>query len=125
MDKKSDLMNFSLDKKSKNYAVMAQLGIVILIVGIIISLGMRGFGPREDEDEYGIQSDLEDWAIDVVFLGTIMFYIGVLLLSLALLTIALFGENLHIYFRVGLLIATGLILGPTLNASYYLIGIWM
>lgn len=125
MNDDMDLMSINLDKKSKKYAEMAQIGIIILIVGIIITLGMRGFGPRERADGFSDQGELKDWAVDIVFLGAIIFYIGVLLLSLGLLTIALFGNKIHIYMRVGLLIATGLILGPTLGASYYLVGLWM
>ena len=114
---------FSMDRDLKNFARLAQLGIIFIIFGIIIALLMVGFGPR-DHDDWGPSGDLVDWAEKGIYVGAITFYIGVLMLSLSFLTIALFSPNLHIHLRVGLLIAMGLVLGPALSMSFYGIGYW-
>ena len=117
--------NFHLDSKSLSYAKLARIGIIIIIIGVLITMFVRGFGPRVGNREYMSQNPLEAWAQRVVFTGAMIFYLGVALLSYSLLSIALFGKNIHLYLRIGLIIGVALILGNTLGSSYYLVGIWM
>ena len=124
MQERPENMWLFLDPKSSNYAKLAQIGIILLIVGMIIALIMQGFGPRAEEDYWGDRGPLHDWAVKVVYIGLIIFYIGVLFLTFSLFTIAMFAPNIHIYARVGLLIAIGLIIGPTLTVAFYGTGLW-
>ena len=113
------LMNFSLDKRTKNISKISFLAIILIIIGIMVSVGIRGFGPREDENR---MSELRDWAKKTMYVGALIYYVGVGILSICFLSMAFFAKRMHLYMRIGLIIATALLLGPTLNASYYLIG---
>ncbi len=119
------IRNIFLDSKSMKYAKLARIGILLIIFGILITMFFRGFGPRETRSKYMSQNNLKSWVQKVVFTGAMVFYLGVGLLSYSLLSIALFGKNIHLYLRIGLIIGVAMILGPTLNSSYYLVGMWM
>lgn len=115
--------NFGIGDKARIYANIAKIGIIVLIIGIAISVGTRGFCPREKE-LYGTPK-LVDWAFKLTYIGALVYYLGVLLLSYSLLSTALFVRDMHIYLRAALLIALGLILGHTITAGYYLVWVWM
>jgi len=105
MDNRSDLTKYTLDETTRKYGILAQIGIIILVIGIIISMCYRIF-------------DLSgDTAKAVYYGGQVIFYIGLLFLVLSMFTIALFAKNLHVYIRVALLITIGLLFSIPLQAS--------
>jgi len=105
MDDRSDLIEYKLDGVTKKYGILAQIGIIILMIGIIIVISVRAL-------------DLSgDTAKVTYYGGQIIFYIGLLFLVLSMFTIALFAKNLHIYIRVALLITIGLLFSVPLQAS--------
>lgn len=118
--REDNMMIFKLEPRMRIFGMIAIIAVIVLIVGILISVGLKGFGPRE-EDDYG-RGDMEEWVVKANHVGAMIYYIGVGALSFCLLTIALFSRRMHLYMRIGLIVATALLLGPTLNASYYLIG---
>ena len=92
----------------------AQYGLIILVIGIVITRMITIL----NSFDYG----RADEALDVVFkliqiMGIIVFYIGVLLFLLSLFSIAIHDEELHIYLRVALIIAIGLIVSIPLYSS--------
>ena len=95
---------------------LAQYGLIILIIGIVITrvisiVNSFDFG---DADEA-----LDDLFKFIQIIGIIVFYIGVLMFLLSLFSIAINDEDLHIYLRVALIIAIGLIVSIPLYSSTY------
>lgn len=94
----------------------AQYGLVILIVGIVIT---RVIIIVNSYDFGGADESLDDVFKFIQIIGIIVFYIGVLFFLLSLFSIAIHDEDLHIYLRVALIIAIGLIVSIPLYSSTY------
>ena len=105
MDNRVDLIEYNPDRITKKYGMLAQIGIIIIIIGIIIVICIRAIEISGDA------------ARAAYYGGQILFYIGLLLLVLSMFTIALFARNLHVYMRVALLITIGLLFSIPLQVS--------
>ena len=119
MVEKPELFKLNINKKTVNQIKYAQIGIIIMMIGIILSVGINGFGPRGKSDWAGERGDLDVGAIQGIYFGRILYYFGIMILCLSLLSIALQTKELHIHLRVGLLITMGLIIASIFSASYF------
>ena len=100
----------------EKFIKFAQYGLIILTIGIVITRVISIINSFDYGDN--------DETLDIVFkliqiIGIIVFYIGVLLFLLSLFSIAIHDENLHIYLRVALIIAIGLIISIPLYSTTY------
>ena len=101
----------------KGYVTLATIGIVILLIGGIITVSV-GFLKQPDSDDY---DDTEDYhnAVEgyndlrriIPTLGAVIQYVGVILFALGLLTGGLTDTELSPNIRLGILIALGIIVG--------------
>jgi hypothetical protein len=120
MDEMDEDKELIIDKKSKKYIRYAKFGIVIIIVGLLISLIVLPLSAGTEGYWNTILLSQEEFIL--IFIGVMVSLVGVMTLSLALLSLALYSKNIHIYIRASLILALGLILGTTITAIYGLIG---
>ena len=85
--------------ESKKYIHFGQAGLVLICLGLIIWEFMTIF---DHSDRAIINKTIELFFI----LAKMIFYVGIMLLSLSMFSISVNDENMHIYLRVVLIIAT-------------------
>ena len=96
-----------LEWDRKKFVRLAQIGLIILILGILFSsiitvLNSFNYGEFNDDVANGLR------IIKIVSISLFLF--GVLFFILSMFTIALNDEDMHIYLRVALIISIGLII---------------
>ena len=107
-------INKLLEWEKKKFIKMAQKGLIFLIVGIV---AMRIIIILASMDYNGAR-ELFDVIYKVLSMGAvIIFYLGALFFLLALFTLAIRDEELHIYIRVALIIAIGLIISIPMSTG--------
>lgn len=93
---------------SRNYMGLIIGGIVVLLVGGIIFISAGFINDPEDYDE---MEDYTDQVRLITTLGSLIEYIGLIILSIGLIKGAVNDNSLHPNVRLGMLIALGLIVG--------------
>lgn len=93
---------------SQNYMGLIIGGIVVLLVGGIIFISAGFINDPEDYDE---REDYQDQVRLITTLGSLIEYIGLIILSIGLIKGAVKDDSLHPNVRLGMLIALGLIVG--------------
>jgi hypothetical protein len=93
--------SWSLSWESDKQVKVAKIGLILMIVGVIITRVIFPFAG------FNLPSEL----INVLNIaGIVLLYIGMLLLILPLLMIAMYDKELHHHVRVAIVVAVGLIL---------------
>ena len=99
----------------KKFIKFAQIGLILFILGLlilnIVSISSSfNFGNLVDE--------INDLFRVIRIIAVTMYYVGGLLFILSMFTLAIYDEDMHIYLRVALIIAIGLIISYPLLTSY-------
>jgi hypothetical protein len=112
---------------SRGYVGLIIIGIIILLVGGIISVSW-GLLDDPDESPYSMgssdntdQEEYEDNCRIIRTIGSLIMFVGVIPLGIGLVIGAINDDSLHPNTRLGLLIALGLIVGFKIASflSYY------
>ena len=114
--------------QSRGYIGLIIIGIILMMVGGIVSVS---WGLLDDPDDYTYssmdsdntdQEDYEDNVRTIRTLGSIIMFIGAIPIAIGLVLGAINDESLHPNTRLGLLIAMGLIVGLKIASflTYYL-----
>ena len=92
----------------RTYISLLLGGIIILLVGGIIFISVGFIDDPEDFDE---REEYNDTVRTISTLGSLIQYVGLMVLSIGLILGAIKDESLHANVRLGMLIAMGLIVG--------------
>ncbi len=103
----------------KGYVTLAIMGIIILLIGGMVTVSV-GFLEQPDSDDYDDGQSYQD-AMDgysdlrriIPTLGSVIQYVGVILFAIGMLTGGLTDNELSPNVRLGILIALGIIVGFT------------
>jgi hypothetical protein len=96
-----------LEWDKEKFVKLAQNGLITLIIALLI---IRVISILSSFDYGDLKTDF-DIIYKLIGIGaSVLFYIGVLYFLLSLFTIAIYDKDLHIYLRVALIIALGLII---------------
>jgi hypothetical protein len=107
-------INKLLEWEKKKFIKMAQKGLIFLIFGIV---AMRIIIILASMD-YNDSREVFEIIYKVLSMGAILiFYLGALFLLLAMFTLAIRDEELHIYIRVALIITIGLIISIPMTSG--------
>jgi fatty acid desaturase len=109
---------FVLANSERKYLRFVQIGVLLLVIGLIWITFIRGFGPRDSEY---MQTSPTELSRQLATIGVIIYYVGFALLLLGLFSLALLTKEMHIYLRIGLLIAFALIFSGGINTTNYLL----
>ena len=101
---------------SLNYIRAVQIGILLVIIGIIITIGVEGFADSGSGGIYDFYPSYPDWVNQAVTMGGIVYYIGLCTLLLGLFSLAIKAKELHIYLRVGLIVAFAIVFAAGMNS---------
>jgi hypothetical protein len=108
-------INKLLEWERKKFIKMAQKGLILLIFGIVAS---RIIIILASFNYYGA-AEAFDVLYKVLSMGAIIiFYLGALFFLLAIFTLAIRDEELHIYLRVAMIIAMGLIIYIPMSTGF-------
>jgi hypothetical protein len=115
-----------VSRSSPNFLSLIVIGIVIVLIGGIIIISF-GFINDPDDEEYSsdnysnYEKDLEEY-MDmyrmVSALGSLVQYVGLIILSIGLIYGAVRAEYLPPNVRLGMLLAMGLIVGLKLGGLF-------
>ena len=110
-EKKSLYQN--LTGSSKVYGFVVQFGFGLSLLGLILRYFLLVYKFQNLKDAAGdIFQGIADFFGLVAFLG-----IGTMIFGL--LSLALLGKDIHLYLRIGILIALGMIIGRFFSLGYF------
>ena len=102
---------FKVDRSEQKYVRFLQIGILLIMIGLIIAITVQGFTEMESGDIYDPFPTQEDWVNKVVTVGGIIYYIGLALLLMGLLGLALLTKEMHLYMKIALIITFAIVFG--------------
>ena len=103
-----------LKGRSKLYAQVVQFGLIIAVIGLLLKYSLLLYGL---DTINGFVGSLFGGIADF---GGLIGIVGFSLLVFGLLSLALLGNRVHLYLRIGILIATALIIRSFLSNSFFM-----
>jgi hypothetical protein len=94
----------------RTYIAFLLAGVILLLIGGIV-LNSTGFIDDPDQGTSESREEYSDTVRTYATIGSIIEYIGLMVLSIGLIIGAIKDDGLHANVRLGMLIAMGLIIG--------------
>ena len=105
ISKRKDYFHLNIDRPMKKNVDLIRYGFLILIACLILSIGISAFGPEKAGTD-----EKEEWVKDIASVGRIGSLIGFGMFGFGLLSLAFLSKDIHLYLRIAIVIAIGIML---------------